>query len=103
MSEDLEREFHLAMVNIYETAKREVPYNATRFIQMIAEHGGLDTARQLIHATNVSDGFTALWMADRTKLTVEALINDNKQFAPLFTAAEIRIVERRLREYGYGR
>jgi hypothetical protein len=40
-----ELQFHRAMVEIYETAKRDVGYNATRFLQMISEQGGLPTAR----------------------------------------------------------
>ena len=43
--EEIERRFHRAMISIYETAKRELGYNATRFLQMISEHGGLATAR----------------------------------------------------------
>lgn len=46
------------MARIYETAKREIGYTATRFMQMVAEHGGLEAARQLLRASNVSDGFT---------------------------------------------
>lgn len=46
--DDLERRFNGAMVSIYETAKRELGYNATRFVQMISEQGGLATAKQLL-------------------------------------------------------
>ena len=46
--DDLERRFNGAMVSIYETAKRELGYNATRFVQMISEQGGLTTAKQLL-------------------------------------------------------
>jgi hypothetical protein len=42
--DDLQRRFNGAMVSIYETAKRELGYNATRFVQMISEQGGLATA-----------------------------------------------------------
>jgi hypothetical protein len=35
--DDLERRFNGAMVSIYETAKRELGYNATRFAQMISD------------------------------------------------------------------
>ena len=46
--DEVERRFHRAMVGIYETAKRELGYNATRFLQMVSEQGGLVTARQLL-------------------------------------------------------
>jgi hypothetical protein len=45
---EVERKFHRAMVAIYETAKRELGYNATRFLQMLSEQSGLATARQLL-------------------------------------------------------
>ncbi|MEQ1698540.1 MAG: hypothetical protein ABMA25_00425 [Ilumatobacteraceae bacterium] len=101
MTDELEQEFHRAMVNTYEVAKRDVHYNATRFIQMIAERGGLGAAHQLVHASAVSEGFTRLWEVDRLDLSVEALIHDNHRFAVLFSASERRIAERRLTEYGY--
>lgn len=45
---------------------------------MLHEHGGLQTARILIHAATVSEGYTALWERG-LDLTVEALIHDNPQ------------------------
>jgi hypothetical protein len=45
--DEVERRFHRAMIAIYETAKRELGYNATRFLQMASVQGGLMTARQL--------------------------------------------------------
>jgi hypothetical protein len=35
--DETERRFHRAMVGIYETAKRELGYNATRFLQNLEE------------------------------------------------------------------
>jgi hypothetical protein len=61
--EEIERLFHRAMISIYETAKRELRHNATRFLQMISEHGGLATARQLLWGDAPSEGFTTLWSA----------------------------------------
>jgi len=46
--DEVERRFHGAMISIYNTEKRELGYNATRFLQMISEQGGLPTARQLL-------------------------------------------------------
>ena len=63
------------MTVIYETAKRELGYNATRFLQMISEHGGLATARQLLWSDKPSDGFTTLWSHHRLDLTVEAHVS----------------------------
>jgi hypothetical protein len=96
---DLERRFHRAMVDIYERAKREVGYTATRFIQMVGEKGGLETARYLLSTGPVSDGFVTLWEKGRLDLTVEAHVT-SAEFRPLFTAAEIGIAEDRLQSYG---
>jgi uncharacterized protein with HEPN domain len=98
-SADREREFHRAMVGVYDEAKREAGYTATRFIQMVSDIGGLDAARRLINGPP-SDGFTALWEAGRLDLTVEALVLE-PQFRPLFTRSELTAAEARLREYGY--
>ncbi len=96
----LEAEFHQAMTSIYQRAKSEAGYVATRFIQIVSEHGGLDTARQLLASPAVSDGFTALWEAKRLDLTVEAHVLDPR-FRELFTPNELRIAEERLVAHGY--
>src|ERR687892_419059 len=69
-----ERAFHTAMVDVYQRAKKEAGYNATRFLQMLSELGGLETARHLLHSDAVSDGFTALWQKGRLDITVEAVV-----------------------------
>lgn len=38
---ELELRFHKAMIQIYEHAKSDCKYNATRFIGMVADKGGL--------------------------------------------------------------
>ena len=96
----LERSFHKAMVRVYDRAKSEAGYNATRFIQMVAEQGGVAAARVLIGSKVPSDGFVALWQARRLDLTVEALILEPKWFG-LFTAPEREAARQRLRDYGY--
>lgn len=96
---DLDRTFHRAMVGVYEDAKRDAGYTATRFIQMVSDVDGLDAARRLINGP-ASDGFTALWEAGRLDLTVEALVLQ-PQFRQLFTESELAAAEARLRDYGY--
>lgn len=98
---DLERAFHDAMVEIYQRAKREANYTATYFIQMVSELGGLAAAQQLLHASAVSQGFTALWERHRLDLTMEAMIVEEERFQPLFTDDELETARRRLAEYGY--
>ena len=93
--------FDEEMFLIYQRAHSEVHYNASRFLQMLHEHRGLETARILLHSTNVSEGYTALWERGRLDLTVEAVIHDNPKWHPLFTAEELAICTKRLTEYKY--
>ena len=68
---------------------------------MVGAHGGLETARILLHADKVSDGYTALWERGRLDLTVEALIFDNPEYHPLFTKEKLAICKTRLAQYEY--
>jgi hypothetical protein len=92
--------FQEAMLAIYEKAKSECKYNAARFLQMVVERGGLQTARYLLHAPGLSDGFTALWKCKRLDLTVEAHVL-KPEWRGLFTEDEIEIATKRLSELGY--
>lgn len=96
----LEERFDSAMHDIYRRAKSEAGYNATRYLQMLHEHRGLETARILLHAQTVSEGYTALWERQRLDLTVEALVLAT-DYSSLFTDKEREIARRRLAEYGY--
>ncbi len=96
----LEREWEGVMRSIYRRAKLEAGYTAGYFLQMLDEIGGLETARQLLHKTEVSDGFTNLWELGHLNLTVEAHVLD-EQFRPLFTDEELRIARQRLEQYEY--
>lgn len=97
----LQQQFDEAMLDIYRTALSEANYNASYFLQMLGEHGGLETARLLIHKEKISDGYTALYLRNRLDLTVEALIHDNVKWQPLFTEQELQICGDRLQQYGY--
>ncbi len=96
----LEMRFHEAMVNVYRNAKSEAGYVASRFLQMVAEQGGLATAKQLINAETVSDGYTRLWELGRLDLSVEAQAL-RREFRPLFSDPELQICRERLRDYGF--
>ncbi len=95
-----EMKFDGAMMDIYRRAKEECDYNATRYLQMLLEHKGLKTAKILINAPHVSDGYTALWERQRLDLTVEALII-RPEWDELFTDEERAIAKERLKEYKY--
>ena len=101
MPTDLERRFDKKMWDIYRRAKEEADYPATRFLQMLVKHGGLETAHILINASSVSEGYTALWERKRLDLTVEALIFDSPEWHSLFTREELDIIKKRLKDYKY--
>lgn len=100
MPTDLEKRFNEAMLDVYRRAKAEAGYNATRFLGMVTEMGGYETARTLIHSPAVSEGYTALWERERLDLTVEAVILQ-PEWRDLFSEPEREIARRRLAEYGY--
>lgn len=101
MSEQLESEFHEAMVNIYRRAKSEADYDAKVFIQKLETHGGVAYAKMLINAPAASQGYTALWQRQRLDLTVEAMIQATAKYHPLFTENELAACAERLKEYEY--
>jgi hypothetical protein len=88
------------MMNIYHRARKEAGYNATRYLQMLHDQGGVGTAQTLLHATQVSEGYTALWERKRLDLTVEALALQ-PEWRELFTPEELDIARQRLQQYGY--
>jgi hypothetical protein len=96
----LHSEFEKAMRHVYTRARDEAGYNATYFVRMLSEHGGLATAQRLLAVPTASDGFTALWERQRLDLTLEAQVVQPK-FAPLFTEAEVDVARQRLHELGY--
>jgi len=82
------------MLDIYKRAKSEAHYNATRFLQMVGEQGGLKAAHRLL-ASPPSDGFGALWAAGRVDLTVEYLVQQ-PEFRHLFSDEEIAVAVERV-------
>jgi hypothetical protein len=100
MPTDLEKQFNEAMLDVYRRAKAEAGYNAARFLGMITEMGGYETARTLLHSQTVSEGYIALWERARLDLTVEAVILQH-EWRGLFSELEHEIARRRLAEYGY--
>ena len=88
-----------AMKDVYVRAKAEVNYDAKVYLGMLSTHGGLGTARRLLHSPGVSDGFVSLWERGRVDLAVENVVV-RPEFRDLFTDEELDIARDRLREYG---
>ena len=97
---NLEKQFHIDMVEIYEKAKRECGYIATRFIQMVAEKGGLETAKELINKNIDTYGFEKLRELNRLDISVEALVLEEK-YKELFTEYEKKRCKDRLEKCGF--
>ena len=96
----LEKAFHRDMLQIYQRAKEECGYNATRFLQMVANDGGLRTAQKLLDTATPSDGFVELWKNRRLDLSMENLVL-NPKYRPLFSQQEIETAKERLNAYGF--
>jgi len=96
----VEEQFHRAMVDVYERARREAGYNAARFLGMVSEVGGLETAHRLLKSTEPSEGFVALWSKGRLDLSVEAQAL-RPDFVGLFAPEELERARKRLDAVGY--
>lgn len=96
----LENKFNEDMLNIYYTGKRELKYNATRFLQIVVEKGGLQAAKQLTAKDGGTYGFEVLWENKRLDLSIEAHVL-KPEYEPLFTDEERSICRKRLIEFGY--
>jgi len=95
-----EKQFHQAMIDIYETAQKECGYNATRFLQLVGSKGGLAAAKQLISKPAGTEGFATLWECGRLDLSVEAHAL-KPEYCELFTEEERKLCTARLKEFGY--
>lgn len=98
--DDLRRRFENAMRDIYARAKHEARYDAKAYLRMLAEHGGLGTAKRLLASSSVSEGFVALWERQRVDLAVENVVL-RREFEQLFTDEERDTARRRLADYGF--
>lgn len=96
----VKNKFHAEMLNIYKTAKEDLNYTPVRFLQLVAQKGGVQAAKQLISTDRATDGFWILCEHKRLDLSVEAHVL-KPEYSELFTEAEKEMCRKRLREYGY--
>lgn len=96
---ELERNFHQAMLGIYEAARRlKPPYNATRFLQMVNELGGKTAADTLLATSEPSDGFTELYLRGKhLELSVEYLVLRNP-WRSMFEQGQLAEARKRLKD-----
>lgn len=92
----LEKQFFNDMKTIYIRADQEINYRPTRFLQMLSEKGGVETALSLVAKSEVTEGFIRLW--ENRRLDLSVLEDDYRE---LFDNDIRKICANRLREYGY--
>lgn len=97
---NIESDFHNEMVLIYKKAKEQCHYNATYFLRLVSEVGGLQAAKILLSADAPQYGFTKLWEYGRLDLSMEVLVL-KPHYRILFTEDELKIAKKRLAQYGY--
>lgn len=100
MSDNLEDQFHKAMIDVYQNALRDCTRRAAYFLQMVGRQGGVETAKKLLQSNDIEHGSTALWKCGRLDLMFEYLILQPK-YADFFTDEEKEMARNRLKEYGY--
>ena len=95
----LEAEFSQALEGTIEAARMR-GYIPTYFMQMLSEHGGVETAKRLLAKSEPQTGLFELWNLGLLKDSMEAVVLQEK-FRSLFTDAEITEAHHRLEELGY--
>jgi hypothetical protein len=100
MSDNVEDQFHRAMIAVYQNALRDCTQRAAYILQMVGSQGGVETARNLLQSDDVERGPAALWECGRLDLMFEYLILQ-PTYAELFTDEEKKIARERLKKYGY--
>jgi len=92
----LEGEFHRAV----SICIGQYGYRPSYFLQMLGNHGPVDTTIRLVTASKFHEGFTRLWELRRLDLTVEAIILRNP-YKQLFTKEVLDKARERLEQLGY--
>lgn len=94
-----EEELRKDMINIYNTAKKEINYMPSYLLNMISNIGAYETAIRIVTKQNVTSGFDRLWESGRLDLSVEALLI--RKYSQLFSSEVIEMCKKNLAEYNY--
>jgi hypothetical protein len=100
MDKNKEAEFTNFLREKAKEAERAIKYRPTYFLGMLEAEGGFQTARKLLAANNVSEGFTKLFIEHRLDLSVEALVVET-MWRQYFDATLLARAEKRLQECAY--
>jgi hypothetical protein len=88
------------MLQVYEQAKSECGYNASRFHNMVTNQGGIQAARALLNSNTYSEGLTRLWEEKRLDISMEATVL-KKPWRELFTDEELSTAREKLKALNY--
>jgi len=100
MSDNVEDQFHRAMIAVCQNALRDCTQRSAYFLEMVGSQGGVETARKLLQSDDVEHGPAARWEGGRLDLMFEYLILRPK-YAELFSDQEKNTARQRLQKYGY--
>jgi hypothetical protein len=96
---ELEEEFTRALNRTVIVARRH-GYNPARFAQMLAEYGGVKTAKMLLADNDAQAGLNTLWELHLLGESMEAVVL-REEFKLLFTKEEIDKARQRLNNLNY--
>jgi hypothetical protein len=88
-----------ALRGTYDAARKR-GYVAASFLQMLEEHGGMETAKRLLSKSEPQTGLFELWELGLLHESMEAVVLQDR-FKGLFTEDEVGEAYRRLDELGY--
>ena len=94
-----EEELRKDMINIYNTAKKEINYKPSHLLKMISNIGAYETAIRIVTKQNVTSDFERLWESGRLDLSVEALLI--RKYSKVFSQEVIEMCKKNLSEYKY--
>jgi hypothetical protein len=95
-----ENELHRGLRDLYWRRKEDYGCNADRFVQKLGRDGAVITARDLILAKGLSQGFKELRARNLLYLTVETTVLGD-QLRQLFSAQVADAARRKLAVAGY--
>lgn len=102
MTDQLELDFHKAMLNVYEAIYDRCGYRARKFKWLICKSGGLRAARILLSTDRMTEGLVQLYAAGSLDVSMEVMIL-NPKWNPLFNERERNMAKSRLRKLGWTR
>jgi len=91
----------IALQNEFLRATREciaIGYHPTRFLQMLGEHGPIETSIQLV--LGIHEGFERLWELRRLDLSIEAIILQ-EPYRTLFSPEVLERARQKLDDVGF--